>query len=330
MISTSFARQFGLRYPIVSAPMGGVAGGHLAGAVSNAGGLGMVGGGYGDAKWVEKQLKLVNTATRRAWGIGFISWSLTPPVLQLALQFKPAVVLLSFGSLQPWATQIKDSGAALGCQVQDLATARQALDVGADFLVAQGAEAGGHGGTLATMPLVPSIVDLASGTPVLAAGGIADGRGVAAALCLGAQGAMLGTRFYASEEALGHRNLKRDLVRCSASDTVKTKVFDVLRGYAWPDRFTGRAIQSGFVWYWNSRTSELASRATELMPSFTQAQTSGDTSRAMVWAGESISLIDDIEPAETLVRRIGVETEMILSGGTLPCAIKRDSADPIR
>ncbi|TJY55413.1 nitronate monooxygenase [Sinimarinibacterium sp. CAU 1509] len=316
MISTPFTRRFDLRFPIVSAPMGGVAGGHLAATVSNAGALGMIGGGYGDLHWVEKQLNLVSASTDRAWGIGFISWSLKPEVLQLALQFKPAAVILSFGSLQPWAAQIKESGAALGCQVQDLQTARQAIDAGADFLVAQGAEAGGHGGTLATMPLVPSIVDLASGIPVLAAGGIADGRGVAAAVCLGAQGAMLGTRFYASEEALGHQDLKQELVRCDASDTVKTQVFDVLREYAWPESFTGRAIQNDFVRRWHSHTSELASRAAALMPAFTQAQSSGDTSRAMVWAGECVSLVNGIESADALVRRIGADAEAVLADAT--------------
>lgn len=312
MISTAFTRRFDLRYPIVSAPMGGVSGGRLAAAVSNAGALGMVGGGYGDRQWVDEQLSLVSRSTRQPWGIGFISWSLTAEVLELALRFKPAVVMLSFGSPEPWAPRIRQGGAVLGCQVQDSRTAQEAIDSGADFLVAQGAEAGGHGGALATLPLVPRIVDMAPDIPVLATGGIADGRGVAAALALGAQGAMLGTRFYASDEALGHRKLKEELVRFDASATVKTRVFDVLRGYAWPAPFIGRAIQNGFVWNWDRQTSELATRTEELMPSFTAAQAAGDASRAMVWAGECIGLIDDIVPADVLVHRVGKEAELTL------------------
>lgn len=319
-IATGFSRRFGLRYPIVSAPMGGVSGGALAAAVSNAGALGFVGGGYGDAAWVEEQLALVSASTPRPWGIGFISWHLRREVLELALRFKPAAVMLSFGAVAPWAPLIKASGSALGCQVQDAATAAQALEAGADFIVAQGGEAGGHGGEAATLPLVPLIVDLAGDVPVLAAGGIADGRGVAAALALGAQGAMLGTRFYASNEALGHPRLKNELVANDLGGTIKTQIFDVLRGYDWPAGFRGRAIRNGFVSDWLGRPGELAGSAATLLPGFRDAQAHGDVDRAMIWAGDCIGLIHDVEPAAELVRRIGDDAARILARLGAQCA----------
>jgi nitronate monooxygenase len=212
MIVTALTQAFELDYPIVLAPMGGASGGRLAAAVSNAGGLGLVGGGYGDREWLARELALVAEATARAWGVGLITWSIRPGILELALSHRPRAFMLSFGDPRPHAAAIKAAGCALVCQVQGIAEARLALEAGADFIVAQGTEAGGHGGSRSTLPLVPTIVDLVAPTPVLAAGGIMDGRGVAAALMLGAQGVVMGARFCATDEALGRDAAKRRLV----------------------------------------------------------------------------------------------------------------------
>ncbi len=318
-ISTDFTRHFALTYPIALAPMGGVAGGHLAATVAEAGGLGLVGGGYGDQAWLKEQLTLVRAETSRAWGVGLITWSLSQQVLDLALGFKPAVVLLSFGDPSRWASQIKDAGCLLMCQVQDVASAEAAVSAGADILVAQGAEAGGHGGLRGTFALVPAIVDLVAPVPVIAAGGIADGRGLAAALMLGAQGGMIGTRFYASTEALGHPTLKQELALRKGADTVKTQVFDLLRGYQWPAAYAGRAIRNKFVDQWANRSQELTGQSAELIGSFREAMAHGDASEAMIWAGECLDLIDEIEPAATLFDRIGrcAEAQLKLSATML-------------
>ena len=308
-IATTFSRRLALDYPIVLAPMGGVSGGRLAAAVSEAGGLGLVGGGYGDLVWLREQLSLAREGTRRSWGVGLIAWTLVPEVLQLALSFKPAVVMLSFGDFSKWAPEIKGNGSLLMCQVQDEASAAAAIAAGADFIVAQGAEAGGHAGSRATFPLVPAVLDLAGSIPVLAAGGIADGRGVAAALVLGAQAAVLGTRFYASPEALGSDRLKAVLASSRGSETVKTCAFDVLRGRHWPPQFSGRAIRNDFVRTWNDRLPELAARTRDAMPLFLEAQAAGDPSQAMIWAGECVDLIKSVEPAATLVHDIGQQAE---------------------
>lgn len=308
-IATTFSRRLALDYPIVLAPMGGVSGGRLAAVVSEAGGLGLVGGGYGDLVWLREQLTLARAGTQRSWGVGLISWSLVPEVLELALSFKPTVIMLSFGDASKWAPEIKRHGCLLMCQVQDEVGAAAAVAAGADFIVAQGAEAGGHGGSRATLPFVPAVLDLAGSIPVLAAGGIADGRGVAAALVLGAQAAVLGTRFYASSEALGNEHLKAVLASSRGSETAKTHVFDVVRGREWPPQFSGRAIRNDFVRTWSDRLPELAERAPDVLPMFLQAQAAGDPSQAMIWAGECVDLIKSVESAATLVHDIGKQAE---------------------
>jgi nitronate monooxygenase len=194
-LRTGFTELLSIEHPIALAPMSGCAGGALAAAVCNAGGLGLIGGGREGLDWCVEQVQLMLRHTERPWGIGFLTWALERATLGQVLKFGPAAVMLSFGDPGPFAAEIRRAGAKLIVQVTDLDEARQALDVGADVVVAQGAEAGGHGGRRATLPFVPAVVDLAMPTPVLAAGGIADGRGLAAALVLGAAGALIGTRF---------------------------------------------------------------------------------------------------------------------------------------
>jgi nitronate monooxygenase len=204
-IVTPLTVALGLRHPVVLAPMAGVSGGALAAAVSRAGGLGLIGGGYGDRDWLEREFAAAGDARV---GTGFILWALErqPDLLDLALDRDPAAVFLSFGDFGRFAGRVRRAGIPLILQVQTLAQARAALDAGADILVAQGTEAGGHGGARATLPLVPAVVDIAGEVPVLAAGGIADGRGLAAALMLGAAGALCGTAFYAAGVRQGARS----------------------------------------------------------------------------------------------------------------------------
>ena len=186
---------------------------------------------------------------------------------------------------------------------------RAAKAAGADIIVAQGTEAGGHGADRTTLPLVPAVVDAVAPTPVLAAGGIADGRGLAAALMLGAQGALIGTRFYAASEALGHESAKERIVAAKGRDTERTRVFDVIRQHAWPQPFTGRAIRNPFMERWEGRENDLSAALDEEIPGFQAAVRDGDFDRAMIWAGEGVGVISDVAPAGELVRRIGAETE---------------------
>ena len=312
MIATALTDLFDLRHPIVLAPMGGVSGGHLAASVSNAGALGLVGGGYGEADWLRIELSRVREETKRAWGVGFITWSIKPAVLELALSYRPSAVMLSFGDPRPYAPAIKSAGCRLICQVQDVDQGIIAREAGADLIVAEGTEAGGHGGTRATLPLVPAVADAVAPTPVLAAGGIADGRGLAAALMLGAHGALIGTRFYASHEALGRHEAKQRIVAAHGGETARTRVFDVVRGYDWPPAYLGRAIRNRFMSQWDGRESELARRADAEKPVFQAAARNGDIETAMVWAGEVVDLIHSVDAAATLVAQIGEQAEMQL------------------
>ena len=311
-IGTALTASFGLEYPIVSAPMGGVAGGSLAAAVSNAGALGLVGGAYGDPDWLRTELSKVRSGTTRPWGVGLITWHATPEAVELALSYEPHAFMLSFGDPRPFVPAIKEAGCALICQVQDVEDAKVAKAAGADIIVAQGTEAGGHGADRSTLPLVPAVVDAVAPTPVLAAGGIADGRGLAAALMLGAQGALMGTRFYAATEALGHESAKERIAAANGRDTERTRVFDVVREHAWPRPYTGRAIRNRFMERWVKREGDLGEALDEELPRFRAAVRDGDFETAMVWAGEGVDLISDVAPAGELVRRIGAETERCL------------------
>lgn len=317
-LKTALTELFGIDHPVIAAPMGGITGGALAAAVSEAGGLGLIGGGYGDPTWLETELALARQRTDKPWGIGFITWAVAgrPELLDRCLAAGPAAVMLSFGDPAPLARRVKAAGCRLICQVQTVAGAREAIAAGADVIVAQGTEAGGHGGQRATFPLVPAVVGAVAPVPVVAAGGIADGRGLAAALCLGAAGALLGTRFYASEEALGHPRARERIVAASGDATVRTRVFDIVRGYDWPPHYTGRAIHNHFLEQWRAREEELARALPAEQARYFAAAREGDVGTAVVFAGEAIDLIDAVEPAGALVRRLVADAITTLRSAT--------------
>ena len=314
-IRTAVTEAFGLTHPIVLAPMGWVAGGRLAAAVSNAGGLGLIGGAYGDAAWLRPELETIRVETAWPWGVGFITWHAGRAAVELALGYRPAAVFLSFGDPQPYAALAKAAGCAVICQVQEVEEARRVVAAGADVVVAQGAEAGGHGARRATLPLVPAMVDAVAPVPVLAAGGIADGRGLAAALMLGAQGAVLGTRFVAAAESLAHERARARVVAAVAGDTARTRVFDPVRGFAWPAGYTARALRNRFFERWHGRDAELDAALAAETRAYAAAAAAADFDTAVVFAGEAVDLIDDVPPAAELVRRIGAEAEARLRGG---------------
>ena len=318
MITTALTEMFALEHPLVLGPMGDVSGGHLAAAVSNAGGLGLVGGGYGDPAWLRRELSRAKEETTKPWGAGLITWSVSADVVELVLGYRPHAVMLSFGDPRPHAALIKAAGCRLLCQVQDLAGARLAREAGADIIVAQGTEAGGHGGGRSALPLVPAVADAVAPIPVVAAGGIADGRGLAAALMLGAHGALIGTRFYASEEALGRDRAKQRIAAAHGDDTARTTVFDIVRVLGWPAPYTGRALRNRFLDRWQGRERELTSALDIERAAYQTAAGNGDHDTAVIWAGEAVDLIPSVERADQLVRRISAEAEACLTlGGRL-------------
>lgn len=310
-LQTVFTEMLGIEHPIVLAPMGGSAGGALAAAVSEGGGLGLVAGGRGEWGALETQLAVVAEGTERPWGVGFLSWATDVSVLERVLAYGPHAVMLSFGDPRALAEPVLDAGVPLLVQVTDVDEVRQALDTGADVLVAQGAEAGGHGGRRATLPFVPTVVDLAAPKPVLAAGGIADGRGLAAAMVLGGAGALMGTRFQATLETLAAPDVVKAIIAGRGEDTERTRVLDIARGAGWPSRYSARVVRNPFVDAWRGREAELEAD-NRAMADYREAASRGDRSLVSVWASEAIDLITDLAPATDLVVAIATQAEHAL------------------
>jgi nitronate monooxygenase len=315
-IATPLTVLLGIQHPILLAPMDVIAGARLTEAVSSAGGFGILGGGYGEKAWLEAETKKLE-GTRAPFGIGFITWSLAkqPELLDVALSARPRAIMLSFGDPRPFAPGIKAAGALLICQVQDEGMARQALDAGADILVAQGTEAGGHGASRTTLDIVPAIVDLAAGrVPVAAAGGIADGRGLAAMMMLGAAGVLLGTRFYASQECDGADEAKQRICAATGGSTVRSIIFDLSRNNVWPAPFNGRCLINNHARRWAGRELELLQNVKTVAAEYADAKAAGNFDIAAVIAGEAVGLIHDVPPAAEIVDRIVAEADQILLG----------------
>ena len=313
--NTSITALLGIKHPILLAPMDLVSGARLTAAVSDAGGLGILGGGYGERGWLEQEIAKLAQATT-PFGVGFITWSLAkqPDLLDIALKARPRAIMLSFGDPMPFASRIKAAGALLICQVQDEQLAQQALDAGADILVAQGTEAGGHGASRSTLEVVPAIVDLVAGrVPVAAAGGIGDGRGLAAMMMFGAAGILLGTRFYASQEADGAEEAKKRICAAKGGSTTRGLIFDISRDQVWPLPFTGRCLINDHARRWAGRELELLQDKTAIAE-YMAARAARNFDIAAVIAGEAVGLIHDIPKAAEIVDRIVNEADHILRG----------------
>ncbi|MEV8635235.1 nitronate monooxygenase [Streptosporangium sp. NPDC051023] len=312
-LSTVFTEMFGVRYPIALAPMGGAAGGALAAAVSRGGGFGILGGAYGDPEWLAREVPIVAGA-EEPWGVGFLTWGIDLAVVELALSYGPSAVMLSFGDPSPYAEHVRQTGALLILQVTDLEEAKRAVDLGADVIVAQGTESGGHGAMRgrATFPFVPAVVDLVAPVPVLAAGGIADGRGVAAALVLGAAGVLIGTRFQATTEALVNPSITKAILEGRGQDTERSTVLDIARGSKWPSKYPARTLGHPYLDRWRGREAELAADP-QALQDYQDDVARGAIPPLPVWAGEAVDLITDLPSAEDLVPAMAIQAEDALT-----------------
>jgi nitronate monooxygenase len=316
-LATRLTERLGIAHPILSAPMALAGGGALAAAVTRAGGLGLIGGGYGDAAWIEQQF---TAAGNTQVGCGFITWSMAkrPELLTQALAHKPAALMLSFGDPRPFAGEVAAAGVPLICQCQTLTHVRQSLDAGAAIIVAQGTEAGGHGSSRATLPFVPEAGDLIArespNTLLLAAGGIADGRGLAAALMLGADGVLVGTRFWASREALVHERHHAAAIAATGDQTVRSSLPDIARQLDWPKPFDIRVSDNAFIASWAGRDADLKGAIAVEGPAYREAFMAGDPDKAAVIFGEAAGMITDIPSAGEIVERMVAEATALLAG----------------
>lgn len=298
--------------PIVNAPMGGVAGGRLAAAVTAAGGLGMVGmGSAGSVTSLGSELQHV----RGTFGIGLVDWVIRKEsgLLDTALAASPTLLSVSFCADWSWVDQAHDAGILTATQVYDSAEALRAQDAGIDVLVARGAEGGGHGEVkVATLPLLDAVLDVVS-VPVLAAGGIASPRSLAAVLAAGASGAWLGTCLSACSEALTSDGGRRALIAAGETDTTTTRVFDIGQDRPWPARFPSRVLANDFVAQWKGREGALAAdpgARAELMAGIAD----DDRRIAPVDAGQGVAMVTGVAPAGQVVEQLCSGAERLLTG----------------
>jgi nitronate monooxygenase len=314
-LSTEWSRAMGLRVPLVNAPMGGVAGGALAAAVSRAGGLGMIGiGSAGTAAQLSAQLRYVS-GLDHPFGIGLVEWVLErePRLLATALAAAPALLSVSFGDDFSWVRRAQDAGVATATQVGDLRAAHRAVEAGVDVVIARGAEGGGHGEPLVgTLPLLASVLDELR-VPVLAAGGISSGRALAAVLAAGASAAWIGTALSACTESLTSDRARRALFEAKDTDTVTTRVFDVAYGYPWPSQVPERVLRNDFADRWQGSEEDLA-----LDREAREVLAANDGRLAPVDAGQGVGMLTTVGSVAEVTDRLCADARRLLDRWVTP------------
>ena len=306
ILFTPLCKMLGVQLPILNAPMTPQAGGALARAVGKAGGFGMLGFDEDETEAsISEQLAVLQQEPRVPFGIGLVAWVLQrrPELLDLAIGARPKLISISFGDPAPYVQRVHDAGILLASQVQNRRSAQTAIDAGVDAIVAQGSEAGGHtGSSVSTLPLLQIVLDMTE-RPVLAAGGIATGRGLAAVLAAGAAGAWIGTPFLLAAEARNSSQARERVATSDETQTIYTRVYDRAQGKGWPREFGGRALRTPFLERWTDREDELMADAAALQ--------TFDASEK-IYAGQSVGLIDRVRPAAEIVDAIANEARALL------------------
>lgn len=324
-MKTALCDRLGIELPIIQAPMAGAVGPNLAAAVSNAGGLGMLVLWRADTDTIRHQIQETRALTSRPFGVNLNLDFPQEARLETCLEERVPVISFFWRDPSSLVPRAKAGGAIVMHTVGSATEAKRAVDCGVDIIVAQGWESGGHfRGTVATMPLIPAVVDAVSPTPVVVAGGIADGRGLAAALALGAGGVWIGTRFLASCEATIHPRYRELLLQATENDTVfAEELFDV----RWP-KAPHRILRNKTVEGWETAgrppsgtrpgegeviaTSRTAGPIVRYQSYTPGSDTEGDIDAMSLWAGQSVGLVSKLQPAGDIVREIVDEARLIL------------------
>lgn len=314
MLRTHLTTRLGLRYPLIGAPMANLAGGELARAITEAGGLGMIGVGSRDSpEFVEREASLVrrDSAAIR-FGIGLMAWDLVnrPQVLDAVIAAHPFLVSVSFGAIEPYVAPLHEAGILVASQVHDSTEAITATGAGVDLVVVQGGEAGGHTGSVSTLALLQVVLQ-ATSLPVVAAGGIATPAGMAACLAAGAEGAWVGTAFIASPECRRRPAAISAILAACETDTVRTHAFDQAQGIPWPERFPGRALRNDFTERWHGREGQMAEDLAAQVE-YRSACQHGDYNLAHIYAGQAVGLVRSVQPAGDVLREIAEGAEALL------------------
>jgi nitronate monooxygenase len=316
MLQTRLTALLGIRYPIISAPMARMSGGHLAAAVSTAGALGTFGGittaTPTGPDYIREQIRYIRSQTDQPFGVGFITQflPLAPQNFDTVLEEKVPVVLFSFADPRPWVRRAKEHGALTVCQVQTLQAARIAVAAGADILAAQGNEAGGHTGAMHLLPFLVQLIEEFPAIPVIAAGGIANGRSLAAVLAAGAEGAWVGTAFVATQENMEVPEIhKTRIVQLGGEDTVYTEVMDIIHTRlrntpSWPAGIAARVHNNPFIQSWHGRENELRTSLDDILPTYAEALQRGDRDIVPLLFGQSADFIQAVRPAADVLREL--------------------------
>jgi NAD(P)H-dependent flavin oxidoreductase YrpB (nitropropane dioxygenase family) len=316
MIRTPVCELLGIEHPIALGGMGSIYAPDLVAAVSNAGGLGAMGCHYMSPDQIRTGTSAIRERTNKPFALNFLIFDIDEDGFAAALALRPALIAFAWPRPDQDLKSYIARAHAAGCKVTFMAggvpEAVRAAESGADVIIAQGTEGGGHVGWQASLPLIPMVVDAVAPVPVLAAGGIADGRGLAAALSLGADGVLLGTRFLASAESPLHPNFKQAILDSDGHDTLLSEIPDIAAGLVWPGAMT-RSRRNRFIERWAGREWALRQKRAEALAEVQAARKRGDADEAPLSMGQDVGLIRDILPAGEIVRRIAEEAERILT-----------------
>ncbi len=316
MIKTRVCDIFDIDHPILLGGMGSIYSPDLVGAVSNAGGLGAMGCLNLSVEQIHTGAGAIRQRTDKNFALNFVIFDVVEECFAAALEERPPAMAFAWPrpdqDIAAYVSRAHDVGAKVTFMAGGVPEARQAADAGADVIIAQGTEGGGHVSWNATMVLVPMVVDAVGPIPVVAAGGIADGRGMAAALALGADGVLLGTRFLASDESPLHSNFKQTIVDSDGHDTVLTEIPDICQAKIWPGAMS-RAKRNRFIERWAGREWALRQNQVAALAKMREARVNGDIEEAPLFVGQDAGLIHEVLPAGEIVRSIAAEAEDILS-----------------
>ena len=299
--------------PIAQAGMSTFTSPALVAAVANAGALGILGALLRPAAQLRADIRRIRELTDRPFAVNHVLAHLNAEALEVTFEEQVPILSLAWGDPAALVRRAHDAGMRVVHQVTTASAAAHAADVGVDVIVAQGTDGGGHVGMIGTFALLPAAIDAAFGVPVMAAGGIADGRGLAAALAMGAEGVLMGTRFLATPEAPIADAWRQGIVAADETATVRTAAFDRALQMDWPGAEV-RALRNRFLEEWALRPDAAAQHTAELRPSLARALASGDFDWFPPMAGQSCALITSVEPAAEIVRRIVAEAETVLRG----------------
>lgn len=315
MIHTRICDLLGIDHPVVLGGMGTATTAPLVSAVSNAGGFGTLGTSAFNAETLDGEIASIRERTDKPFGVNHLLFQIKEDMFAVTLRARPAVTAFAWArkdqNLREYFKRAHDSGAKVMHMAGEVPEALRAAEAGADVLVAQGTEAGGHVGWMASLPLLPMMVKAVAPLPVLSAGGIADGRGLAAALALGAEGVLLGTRFMATLEAPIHPNFKQAIVETDGHDTILTEIPDLATQRVWPGAMS-RAKRNKFIERWAGREWALRQDAGEVGRQTAAARAAGDVDNASISYGQDAGLIDSIKSVKKVVQDIVAEAEEIM------------------